>query len=51
MIIPIDKPEVEQAKENFVNGINFVCMVDKIDPEINEVIQEMFSEFCKIIGV
>jgi hypothetical protein len=51
MIIPISKPEAEQAKEIYIEGVNFVCTEDKIDPEIHEAILAMFTEFCKIIGV
>jgi hypothetical protein len=51
MIIPISKPEAEQAKECFEEEINAFCYGDRIDFKQCEVLLEKFSEFCKIIGV
>jgi len=51
MIIPINKPEVEQAKENFEEEINEFCQGNRIDFKQCEVLLEKFTEFCKTIGV
>jgi hypothetical protein len=51
MIIPISKPEAEQAKTEHENHLKEFCDGNRIDQKQCEVILEMFSEFCKIIGV
>ena len=51
MIIPINKPDVEQAKTEHENDLKEFCDGNRIDQKQCEVLLERFSEFCKTIGV
>ena len=51
MIIPINKPEAEQAKTDHISRLTMLCATEEIKPELFEAIAELFTEFCKIIGV